>query len=136
MNAWGAVALLALGVAACTGVATSIGGKPGPEAGLLRGTSPARSAEVTHVDRLTDGIVSAPDDAPRTNLTSLFRSAEAFAIYDLGAETPVACTAIVADGDDVYTVSISSDGAALSLQAARYSRRAPSCAGLRPAPRS
>ena len=63
---------------ACTGVATSIGGKPGPEAGLLRGKSPSRSAHVTHVDRLTDGIAAAPDDPPRTELTSLFGSPDAF----------------------------------------------------------
>ena len=64
--------------AACTGVATSIGGKPGPEAGLLRGKSPSRAAHVTHVDRLTDGIAAAPDDPPRTELTSLFGSPDAF----------------------------------------------------------
>jgi len=98
------------GGATCTGVATSIGGKPGPEAGLLRGRLPARSAHVTHVDRLTDGIAAAPDDPPRTELTSLFRSPEAFVVYDLGADTPIDCAAIDADGDDAYAVAVSSDG--------------------------
>ena len=113
----GALAALAAGtlaVAACSGVATRIGGKPGPEAGLLRGTSPARSAYVTHVDRMTDGITAEPDDPPRTELTSLFRSPDAFVVYDLGAETPVDCAAIVADGDDTYALEISGDGVAFS----------------------
>jgi hypothetical protein len=100
--------------AACTGVATSIGGKPGAEAGLLRGRSPVRSSGVTHVDRLTDGIAAAPDDPPRTELTSLFAPAGAFVVYDLGAETPVACAAIDAAGDDLYTLAVSSDGVAFT----------------------
>jgi hypothetical protein len=104
----------ALAVAACTNVATSFGGKPGPEAGLLRGKSPERSAHVTHVDRLTDGIAAAPDDPPRTELTSLFRSPDAFVVYDLGADTRVGCAAIVADADDTYTLALSSDGAAFA----------------------
>lgn len=95
---------------ACTGVATSIGGKPGPEAGLLRGKSPSTSAHVTHVARLTDGIAAAPDDPPRTDLTSLFGSPDAFVEYDLGAETRIDCAAIDADGDDVYAISLSADG--------------------------
>jgi hypothetical protein len=81
-----AAAAGALAAGGCTGVATNIGGKPGPEAGLLRGKSPSTSAGVTHVARLTDGIAAAPDDPPRTELTSLFGSPGAFVIYDLGAE--------------------------------------------------
>lgn len=113
----GALAALAAGTlaaTACSGVATRIGGKPGPEAGLLRGTSPARSAQVTHVDRMTDGITAEPDDPPRTELTSLFRSPDAFVVYDLGADMPVDCAAIVADGDDTYALAISGDGAAFA----------------------
>jgi hypothetical protein len=106
----GAVAALALAAGACTGVATTIGGKPGPEAGLLRGKMPVRSAHVSHLDRLTDGIASFPDDPPRTELTSLFRSPEAFVIFDMGAETAVECVAIDADGGDAYTVALSNDG--------------------------
>jgi len=113
--ALGVLAAAAFGAgAACTGVATSIGGKPGPEAGLLRGRSPARAAHVTHVDRLTDGIAAAPDDPPRTELTSLFASPEAFVVYDLGADTAIDCAAIDAAGDDLYTLAVSRDGVAFT----------------------
>jgi hypothetical protein len=110
-----ALAAGAIAAAACTNIATSFGGKPGPEAGLLRGRSPSRAEGVTHVDRLTDGIAAAPDDPPRTELTSLFASPAAFVSYDLGAETAIDCAAIDADGDDVYALAVSSDGVAWTL---------------------
>ena len=51
-----------------------------------------------------------PDDPPRTDLTSLFGSPDAFVVYDLGAETRVDCAAIDADGDDAYALALSADG--------------------------
>jgi len=109
-----AIATAALGIGgACTGVATSIGGKPGPEAGLLRGKSPSTFAHVTHVARLTDGIAAVPGDPPLTELTSRFASPDAFVVYDLGAETRIDCAAIDADGDDIYAIALSADGITL-----------------------
>jgi hypothetical protein len=105
-----ALAVVSLAAGACTGVATSIGGKPGPDAGLLRGKTPVRSAHVSHLDRLTDGITAFPDDPPRTELAALFASPDAFVVYDLGAETRVACAAVDADGNDPYVVALSNDG--------------------------
>jgi hypothetical protein len=105
-----ALAAVPLAAAACTGVATNIGGKPGPDAGLLRGKMPVRSAHVSHLDRLTDGIAAYPDDPARTDLAALFASPDAFVVYDLGAETPIACVAVDADGNDSYVLALSSDG--------------------------
>jgi hypothetical protein len=113
----GAGVVLPLVVAAaggCTGLATGLGGRPSPEAGLLRGKSPTRSRGVTHVDRLTDGIAAAPDDPPRTDLTSVLASPQSFAIYDLGHDTPIHCAAIEADGDDAYELAVSADGVAFT----------------------
>ena len=107
--AFALAAVLACGLG-CNGVATSLGGRPGPETGLLRGKLPSKSSGVTHVDRLTDGIASYPDEPPLTDLTSVLGSSEAFAIYDLGRDTKISCAAIVADADDRYALSVSQDG--------------------------
>jgi hypothetical protein len=107
-------ALWLVGICACTNLATTFAGKPGPEAGLIRGKAPARSSKVTHVDRLTDGIASVPWDPPITQLSSVLASPEAFVDFDLGRATNVGCAVILADGDDRYTISLSPDGRAFT----------------------
>ena len=110
MRSRGCVALTLVTVAGCSGLATGLAGRPSPEAGLLRGKSPLRSQGVTHVDRLTDGIAAAPDDPPRTDLTSVLASPQSFVVYDLGRDTQIGCAAIEADGDDLYRLELSRDG--------------------------
>jgi hypothetical protein len=105
-------ACAALLLAGCTGVATKLAGQPGPEAGLIRGTLPSRVDHVRHPDRLTDGIAAMPGDPARTELTAVFTSPDASVVYDLGAETAIACAVIVADADDHYTLALSDEGAA------------------------
>ena len=107
-----AAAAAVMVVAACTDLATSIGGRPGPEAGLLRGKQPIKSAGVTHAQRLTDGITAAPGDPVRTELTSLFSSPDGHVVYDLGSTVPIACVAVDADSGSRYKLAVSVDGVA------------------------
>ena len=107
-----AAAAAVMVVAACTDLATGIGGRPGPEAGLLRGKQPIESAGVTHVARLTDGITAAPGDPARTDPTSLFSSPDGHVVYDLGSSVPIACVALDADSGSSYTLNVSADGVA------------------------
>ena len=102
-----AAAAAVMVVAACTDLATSIGGRPGPEAGLLRGKQPIKSAGVTHAQRLTDGITAAPGDPVRTELTSLFSSPDGHVVYDLGSTVPIACVAVDADSGSRYKLAVS-----------------------------
>jgi hypothetical protein len=107
-----AAAAAVMVVAGCTDLATGIGGRPGPEAGLLRGKQPVSSAGVTHVARLTDGITAAPGDLPRTDLTSLFSSPGGHVVYDLGSAVPIRCVALDADTGSKYTLNVSADAVA------------------------
>jgi len=97
-------------VAACDRLASNLSGGFGPEAGILRGKLPGDSRGVSHVGRLTDGIAASPGDAWRTDLTAVFAAPQSSVTWDLGAETPARCALIDADGDDTYTLSVSSDG--------------------------
>jgi hypothetical protein len=104
------VVAAALAPLACDRLAMNLGGGFGPEAGVLRAKLPVESRGVAHVKRLTDGIAAATGDPSRTDLTAVFAGAGAFATWDLGGEVPVRCALIDADGDDRYTLSLSSDG--------------------------
>ncbi len=99
-----------LTLTACDRVATNLSGGVGPEAGLLRGKLPVVSRAVTHVVRLTDGIAATTGDPARTDLTAELSRPGSRVTWDLGAETPVRCVLIDADGDDTYSFSLSSDG--------------------------
>jgi hypothetical protein len=104
---------LALGAsAACDRLATNIVGAPGPGAGLLRGKLPAEARGLTHAVRLTDGIAASPGDPARTDLTAELASSGSHVTWDLGAETPVRCALIDADGESAFKLSVSRDGAA------------------------
>jgi len=116
MKGWSRAARLAtlagafVAPAACDRLATNLSGGVGPGAGVVRGKLPSESRGVSHVVRLTDGIAASPGDPWRTDLTAVLSSPQSFATWDLGAESPVRCALVDADGDDSYTLSISSDG--------------------------
>jgi hypothetical protein len=104
------LAAFASTLAACERLAMNLSGGTGPEVGLLRGKMPIEARAVTHVVRLTDGIAATTGDPWRTDLTAVLASSESFVTWDLGAETPVRCALVDADGDDSYVLSVSSDG--------------------------
>jgi hypothetical protein len=104
-----------LALAACDRVATNLSGGVSPEAGLLRGKLPVASRAVTHDVRLTDGIAATTGDPARTDLTAELSRPDSSVTWDLGAETPVRCVLIDADGDDTYSFSLSSDGRDFSV---------------------
>jgi len=108
---WMPAGLVALAVSAfaCNRLATNLAGGAGPEAGLLRGKLPIESTGVTHLPRLTDGIAAQPGDPARTDLTSELTRGNSEVTWDLGADTPVRCALIDADGDDAYALSLSKD---------------------------
>jgi hypothetical protein len=106
---WAGLVALAVSAFACDRLASNLAGGAGPEAGLLRGKLPVESSGVTHLKRLTDGIAAQPGDPPRTDLTSELTRGDAYVTWDLGADTPVRCALIDADGDDAYTLSLSKD---------------------------
>lgn len=101
---------LALG-AGCQRVTSGLSGG-GPEAGLLRGKMPFDSLHVSHAVRLTDGIAAEPDDSARTDLTALLDGFSSYVTWDLGADVPVRCALIDADGGNTYALMVSRDGGA------------------------
>jgi hypothetical protein len=70
---------------------------------------PVDAKGASHLVRLTDGIAAEPGDAWRTDLTSLL-GADAAVTWDLGAEMPVRCVLVDAEGKTSYALSLSSDG--------------------------
>ncbi len=105
-----AAVVLAIAGGACERLASNLGGGWGPEAGVLRGKRPFEARDVTHATLLTDGIAAVPGDPWRTDLTAVLTAPGASVTWDLGAETPVRCALVDADGDDTYALAISSDG--------------------------
>jgi hypothetical protein len=96
--------------AGCNRLVANLSGGVGPESGVLRGKKPSELHGVTHVLRLTDGIAAAPGDPWRTDLTAELAATDSEVTWDLGAEQPIRCALVDADGNDRYTLSLSSDG--------------------------
>jgi hypothetical protein len=104
------VAVVCASASACDRLVSNLSGGVGPESGTLRGKLPVAARAVNHVQRLTDGIAAEPGDPWRTDLTAVFSAPDASVTWDLGAELPVRCALVDADGNDRYEVSLSNDG--------------------------
>lgn len=78
--------------------------------GLLAGALPESQEGVAVPARMTDGIVPPEGSSWNSNRTSIFRDRSSFVQYDLGKEEKIAAAALLADNNDDYVVTVSSDG--------------------------
>jgi len=77
---------------------------------LIAGKSPTARPGVTHVERLTDGVMAGEGDPWQSELTSVLANAKSYVIYDLGATTRVSAVDLQGDNNDEYIVELSEDG--------------------------
>ena len=99
----------ALVAAMALGAASSATGQPAA-GNLLQGMKPSRSEGVMNAQRLTDGTAAKEGAFWDTELTSRFPSPGAFVVYDLGSVQPIAAAWLQGDNNDVYELSLSTDG--------------------------
>lgn len=82
----------------------------GQDGNLLAGLTPIARQGVTSPARLTDGRAADEGAFWLTDLTTRFRSKDAFATFDLGTPSPIRCAYLQGDNNDVYEVSGSMNG--------------------------
>lgn len=83
---------------------------PGHEKNLLLGVSPEVSSGVVHAGRLTDGEVPVEGDDWLTSLSTVFERSRAEVVFDLGRERDLRAAMLVADNNDRFELSASTDG--------------------------
>jgi hypothetical protein len=93
--------------AVALGAATAARGQQ--SGNLLLGKQPSRNQGVLNPARLTDGTAAREGSFWDTDLTSRFPPG-AFVVYDLGSEQPLAAAWLQGDNNDLYELSLSSDG--------------------------
>ena len=81
----------------------------GGDDSLIAGAQPVRSSGVHRPERLTDGEVATRGDFWKTDRTSVFRSPDAFVVYDLGQDRTIHAAYLMGDNNDTYTLSVSKD---------------------------
>ena len=82
---------------------------------LLYGKRPIAAAGVERTERITDGLYVRDGDHWRSTRTAMLPNTRARVVYDLGAVRPIRCALLQGDSNDVYQVSVSTDGKAYSL---------------------
>lgn len=80
----------------------------------LAGKKPTKSFDVARAAVLTDGVAARAGDDWMTELTTHFRSLNAFVEFDLGASQTFTAAYLQGDHDDEYVVSLSEDGVSFS----------------------
>jgi len=70
---------------------------------------PLQSSGVVHPERITDGVEPAPGDPWRTDLTAVFATRSAAAIYDLTEPTTISAIYLNGDNNDRYDIQGSLD---------------------------
>jgi len=84
-------------------------GEACPSGNLLAGKSPTARPGVTHVERLTDGIMAGEGDPWQSELTSVLDATESHVLYDLGTSMRVTAVDLQGDNNDDYIVELSED---------------------------
>jgi hypothetical protein len=79
-------------------------------ANILVGRSPHSQRGLMRAAALSDGKIVRDGDPWKTRLSTRFADRDAYALFDLGSETPIGALWLQGDNDDTYRVDISSDG--------------------------
>lgn len=77
---------------------------------LIHAKAPSKSVGVRRDALLTDNIVAPRADFWKSELTSIFSSAQSYVEWDLGKSTTIRAAYLQGDDNDIYTLSVSEDG--------------------------
>lgn len=86
----------------------------GASESLIHGKAASKSTGVRRDALLTDNVAAPRADFWKSELTAIFSSAQAFVEWDLGKSTPIRAAYLQGDDNDIYTLSISEDGASFT----------------------
>ncbi|MBE7485817.1 MAG: hypothetical protein HS104_38325 [Polyangiaceae bacterium] len=106
----GLLLVLAAAVLPACSRAASTFGFGGASESLIHGKLPSKHSGLRREVRLTDNVIAPRGDFWKSELTTIFSSAESFAEWDLGAPTPITAIYLQGDDNDTYTVTVSDDG--------------------------
>ncbi|MCC6900173.1 MAG: hypothetical protein IT377_14435 [Polyangiaceae bacterium] len=101
--------LIAVLLPGCKRAASTFGFGGGSES-VIHGKLPTKHSGLRREINLTDNLMAPRGDFWKSELTTVFSSAEAFAEWDLGQPTPITAVFLTGDDNDSYTVTVSDDG--------------------------
>jgi hypothetical protein len=87
-------------------------GLGGESESLIHGKPPSKHSGLRREASLTDNVIAPRGDFWKSERTTIFSSAAAFAEWDLGQPTSIAGVYLQGDDNDIYVVSVSDDGQA------------------------